>query len=62
MSLAAELMLVVLCCMGATVLIWLGQLLAKEPVSWLRDLLSAVVVVGLAACLLAVATFVLGPK
>ena len=62
MSLAAELMLVVLSCMSAAVLIWLGQLIAKEPISWLRDLLAAVVVVGLAACLLAVAAFVLGPK
>jgi len=60
MSLAAKLMLVVLSCMVGVVLIWLAQLLAKEPVTWLRDLLSAVVVVGLLSCLLAVAALVLG--
>jgi hypothetical protein len=56
---AAEMAMVTLFCMAAAVLLGLGQLIAKRPVSWLRGMLSAVVVVGLAACLLAVASFAL---
>ena len=60
MSFVVKLVWVVLGCMGASLLLWLGQALAEEPASWLKDLLGAVVVVGLAACLLLVAAFVLG--
>ena len=60
MTLAAKLVLIMLCCMCGTLLLQLGQLIARKPAARLRGLLSAILVVGLVAYLLAVAAFVLG--
>ena len=62
MSLPAKLVLVVLCCCAAVVFALLAQLIARRPISILRDLLAALTIVGLLSCLLAVMFFVLGVK